>query len=46
MRFVDPTGFDPAPGDRVPPEIRGHSDYQISLGFGDAVSALITRLPG
>jgi hypothetical protein len=45
IRLIDPTGFDPVPGDRVPPAIRGHSDYQLTPGFGDAVAALITRLP-
>ena len=43
---AEQTGFDPQPGDRVPPEIQGHSGYQLSVGFGDAVSALIARLPG
>jgi hypothetical protein len=45
VRFVDPTGFDPCSGDRVPPPIQGHSNYQTSFGFAEAVTALLARLP-
>ena len=45
VRLVDPVGFDPEPGDMVAPVIQGHSNYQISPGFAEAVKGLNDRLP-
>ncbi|GAA1734698.1 hypothetical protein [Luedemannella helvata] len=44
VRVVDPIAFDPPPGDRVPPVIAGHFDYQLSPAFAVELTALLDRL--
>jgi hypothetical protein len=39
-RLADPVSFDPLPGDRQPPAVAGHSDYQQAQQFSQAVSDL------
>jgi hypothetical protein len=44
-RLIDPVGFNPPPGDRLPPAVAGHSGYQVTPDFADAVSDLLARIP-
>jgi hypothetical protein len=44
-RLVDPQGFNSPPGDRVPPPVAGHSGYQVTVDFADAVKDLLSRMP-
>ena len=44
-RLIDPVGFNPPPGDRVPPPVAGHSGYQVTVDFADAVKDLLARMP-
>jgi hypothetical protein len=44
-RLVDPQGFNSPPGDRVPPPVAGHSGYQVTVDFADAVKDLLARMP-
>jgi hypothetical protein len=44
-RLTDPVGFNAPPGDRVPPAIAGHSGYQVTPEFAQAMTDLMARLP-
>lgn len=44
-RLIDPVGFNAPPGDRVPPAIAGHSGYQVTPEFAQAVTDLLAHLP-
>lgn len=44
-RLIDPVGFNPPPGDRVAPLICGHSGYQVTPEFAQAVTDLMAHLP-
>jgi hypothetical protein len=44
-RLIDPVGFNAPPGDRVPPAVAGHSGYQVTPEFAQAITDLMVRLP-
>ncbi|MGE5829556.1 MAG: hypothetical protein ACM30G_14520 [Micromonosporaceae bacterium] len=44
-RLIDPVGFNPPPGDRVAPQVSGHSGYQVTPEFAQAVTDLMAHLP-
>jgi hypothetical protein len=43
-RLADPVGFDPLPGDRIPPAAQAHSGYQLTPQFGQAMDDLVGLL--
>jgi hypothetical protein len=43
-RLSDPLGFDPRPGDQVPPKVQAHSGYQLVPGFNQAMDDLVALL--
>jgi hypothetical protein len=43
-RLADPVSFDPLPGDRIPPAVAGHGDYQLTPQFAQAMDDLVGLL--
>jgi hypothetical protein len=43
-RLADPASFDPQPGHRLPPPVQGHSGYQLTPQFGQAMDDLVGLL--
>lgn len=43
-RLADPVSFDPLPGDRIPPAVQGHGDYQLTPQFAQAMDDLVGLL--
>jgi hypothetical protein len=43
-RLADPAAFDPQPGHRLPPAVQGHSGYQLTAQFGQAMDDLVGLL--
>jgi hypothetical protein len=43
-RLADPASFDPQPGHRLPPAVQGHSGYQLTPQFGQAMDDLVGLL--
>ncbi|HEX6872965.1 MAG TPA: hypothetical protein VF163_17855, partial [Micromonosporaceae bacterium] len=43
-RLADPASFGPLPGNRLPPPVQGHSGYQLTPQFGQAMDDLVGLL--
>ena len=43
-RLADPVAFEPQPGHRLPPPVQGHSAYQTTPQFGQAMDDLVGLL--
>ena len=40
-RLADPSSFGPLPGDRLPPAVQAHSNYQLTPQFAQALDDLV-----
>jgi hypothetical protein len=43
-RLADPAGFNPVPGDGIPPAVQAHSAYQVTPQFAQAADDLVGLL--
>ncbi len=43
-RLADPISFDPLPGDRLPPAVQAHGNYQLTPQFSQAMDDLVGLL--